>query len=113
MQDPAHGGDVVHGREHEQPTTAAQACELLLEGNRWFVRLGDVPDSRTGRWHLARLDAADIGISDTDDAGPAHTPFAAVLGCSDARVPAELVLGRAAGDLFVVRVAGNVPGTWS
>ena len=36
-----------------------------------------------------------------------------MLGCSDARVPAELVLGRAAGDLFMVRVAGNVPGAWS
>jgi len=113
MQDPAHGDDIAHRHDREQPTTAARACELLLEGNRWFVRLGDAPDSRPGRWHLVRLDAADIGISDSGDDDPAHTPFAAVLGCSDARVPAELVLGCAAGDLFVVRVAGNVPGTWS
>lgn len=75
--------------------------------------LGERPDARAARWHLVRLDAADIGVGDLPDAAPAHEPFAAVLGCSDARVPAELVLGRAAGDLFVVRVAGNVPGTWS
>ncbi len=96
-----------------QPATAARACELLLAGNRWFVGLADAPDAQTARWHLVRLDAADIGIAGEAGATPAHTPFAAVLGCSDARVPAELVLGRAAGDLFVVRVAGNVPGTWS
>ena len=77
------------------------------------MSLADAPDAQTARWHLVRLDAADIGIAGEAGATPAHTPFAAVLGCPDARVPAELVLGRAAGDLFVVRVAGNVPGTWS
>ena len=112
MEHPVHGADAAdHG--DERPTTAVRARALLLEGNRWFVGLADAPEARMGRWHLVRLDAADIGISAADDPAPAHTPFAAVLGCSDARVPAELVLGRAAGDLFVVRVAGNVPGTWS
>jgi carbonic anhydrase len=95
----------------EQPATAARACELLLEGNSWFARLGTEGGGEESRWHLVRLDVADVG----GDAGgaPVHEPFAAVLGCSDARVPAELVLGRAAGDLFMVRVAGNVPGAWS
>ena len=41
---------------------------------------------------------------------PEHVPFAAVVGCSDARVPLELVLGQQANDVFVVRVAGNVLG---
>lgn len=43
----------------------------------------------------------------------AQTPFAAVLGCSDSRVPLEIVFDQSLGDLFVVRVAGNVamPGT--
>jgi carbonic anhydrase len=106
-----HSQDPDHG-DHEQPATAQRACELLLEGNRWFVGLGETPQAESTRWHLVRLDAADIGVAE-DGTAPAHTPFAAVLGCSDARVPAELVLGRAAGDLFMVRVAGNVPGTWS
>src|SRR5207249_5492994 len=35
-------------------------------------------------------------------------PFAIVLGCSDARVPAELVFDQGLGDLFVIRVAGNI-----
>jgi carbonic anhydrase len=37
-----------------------------------------------------------------------HRPFAVVLGCSDARVPAEIVFDQGLGDLFVIRVAGNV-----
>jgi len=113
MQTPEHSDDAPHDHDDESPATARRARELLLEGNRWFVSLADAPDAATGRWHLVRFDAADIGLGAEDGATPAHTPFAAVLGCSDARVPAELVLGRAAGELFVVRVAGNVPGTWS
>ena len=35
-------------------------------------------------------------------------PFAIILGCSDARVPAEIVFNQGLGDLFVIRVAGNV-----
>ena len=37
-----------------------------------------------------------------------HEPFAIILGCSDARVPAEIVFDQGLGDLFVIRVAGNV-----
>jgi len=37
-----------------------------------------------------------------------QSPFAIVLGCSDSRVPAEIVFGQGLGDLFVIRVAGNV-----
>lgn len=37
-----------------------------------------------------------------------HLPFAIVLGCSDARVPAEIVFDQGLGDLFVIRVAGNI-----
>lgn len=37
-----------------------------------------------------------------------QAPFAIILGCSDARVPAELVFGQGFGDLFVIRVAGNI-----
>jgi carbonic anhydrase len=37
-----------------------------------------------------------------------QTPFAIVLGCSDARVPAEIVFDQGLGDLFVIRVAGNI-----
>lgn len=101
------------GNDDGQPSTAAQARRLLLDGNRWFAGLGADAEARISRRHVIRLDAADIGLGELPGSAPAHRPFAVVLGCSDARVPAELILGRAAGDLFVVRIAGNVPGTWS
>ena len=75
-------------------TTALEAIERLKEGNRRFVagrrRSGAVSPNRRMRL--------------TDG----QSPFAAILGCSDSRVPAELVFDQGLGDLFVVRVAGNV-----
>jgi carbonic anhydrase len=75
--------------------TALAALERLLEGNRRFaagIRGGD------GLTTLARRAAAVAG----------QEPFAIVLGCSDSRVPAELVFDQGVGDLFVIRVAGNI-----
>jgi carbonic anhydrase len=72
-----------------------EALARLREGNRRFVSGASdvgVTTSRTGRFALA------LG----------QEPFAIVLGCSDARVPAELVFGQGFGDLFVIRVAGNI-----
>ncbi len=76
-------------------TTSDAALERLLEGNQRFVedRLHKVQ-------HGARL----------REVAPAQAPFAAVLGCSDSRVPAELVFDCSLGDLFVVRTAGHVLG---
>ncbi len=73
---------------------ARQALALLQEGNRRFV--GGV------RSHDAASEArrAEVAAS--------QAPFAIVLGCSDARVPAELVFDQGLGDLFVIRVAGNI-----
>ncbi|HLF12644.1 MAG TPA: carbonic anhydrase [Gammaproteobacteria bacterium] len=75
--------------------SAREALERLREGNRRFVsevRNHDTPASRTRRIELA--------------AG--QEPFAIILGCSDSRVPAELVFDQGLGDLFVIRVAGNI-----
>lgn len=41
---------------------------------------------------------------------PSQEPFAVVLGCSDSRVPVELIFDQGVGELFVVRVAGNIAG---
>ena len=41
---------------------------------------------------------------------PKQAPFAVVVGCSDARVPIEMIFGQGFNDLFVIRVAGNVLG---
>jgi carbonic anhydrase len=75
--------------------SALEALERLREGNRRFVSdLGfrGLPNSQTRRRELA--------------AG--QEPFAIVLGCSDSRVPAEIVFDQGLGDLFVIRVAGNI-----
>jgi len=74
---------------------ADQALERLRAGNRRFVageRGGDEPLSHARRAELV--------------AG--QEPFAIVFGCSDSRVPAEIVFDQGIGDLFVIRVAGNV-----
>ncbi len=75
--------------------SAGEALERLREGNRRFVsgvRSGDILASATRRNELA--------------AG--QEPFAIILGCSDSRVPAEIVFDQGLGDLFVIRVAGNI-----
>jgi carbonic anhydrase len=74
---------------------ARDALALLRDGNRRFVadvRGHDTLPSRARRIELA--------------AG--QEPFAAILGCSDSRVPVEIVFDQGLGDLFVIRVAGNI-----
>jgi len=76
-------------------STALSALERLREGNRRFVagmRSLDTLASQTRR--------GDVVVS--------QKPFAVVLGCSDSRVPVEIVFDQGVGDLFVIRVAGNI-----
>ena len=74
--------------------TATEALARLREGNRRFVANQSSSDSLD---HARRAALA---------AG--QEPFAIILGCSDSRVPAELVFDQGFGDLFVIRVAGNI-----
>ena len=57
------------------------------------------------------VDARDLGLTPGSTDAPKQRPFAAVLGCSDARVPIELIFNEGPNDLFVIRVAGNGLGT--
>lgn len=101
-----HWVDEPRSARTSQPATAQEALVLLDKGSHGFSRLGSEPlELRVDReaFGLAPDSGAD-GVLD-------QLPFAAVLSCSDARVPIELTLGRATNDLFVVRVAGNVPGS--
>ena len=52
--------------------------------------------------------ATDLGILSVEGTAVKQAPFAILLGCSDARVPAEMIFGQLRNNLFVVRVAGNV-----
>jgi carbonic anhydrase len=74
--------------------SAREALQRLRGGNLRFVsgQSSDIPTSPSRRRELA--------------AG--QEPFAIILGCSDSRVPAEIVFDQGLGDLFVIRVAGNI-----
>jgi carbonic anhydrase len=72
---------------------AREALALLQEGNARFVSEDrDAITSRRRRLELASR----------------QEPFAAILGCSDSRVPVEIIFDQGLGDLFVIRVAGNI-----
>jgi carbonic anhydrase len=80
------GGAVISARE---------ALERLQAGNRRFV--SDIVGSEA---ILTQARRAELTNS--------QEPFAIILGCSDSRVPAEIVFDQGLGDLFVIRVAGNI-----
>jgi carbonic anhydrase len=90
----------------QAPADSVEARRRLEEGNRAFVNLAE-KDPEGSR--VIYFDLADIGVA-AESGGPKQRPFAVVLGCSDARVPIELIFDRACNELFVVRVAGNVLG---
>jgi hypothetical protein len=56
---------------------------------------------------VIQVDPRDFGLGGGVGESPKQRPFAAVLGCSDARVPIELIFNEGPNDLFVIRVAGN------
>jgi carbonic anhydrase len=74
---------------------AQDAIDRLRDGNRRFA--SDARSSETLTSQTRRTEVA---------AG--QEPFAIILGCSDSRVPAEIVFDQGLGDLFVIRVAGNI-----
>jgi carbonic anhydrase len=74
---------------------AAEALERLRAGNRRFA---------TG----TRRATLPSGPEEWAALAKGQQPFAIILGCSDSRVPAEIVFDQGLGDLFVIRVAGNI-----
>jgi carbonic anhydrase len=80
----------------------------LDEGNRAFAALFEGHNDGSGAvQRIVSLDQRDLGLFHGNSQLPAQSPFAAVLGCSDARVPVELIFNEGPNDLFVIRVAGN------
>lgn len=97
-----------HAPARPQPTDADAARRRLDEGNRAFAALLDsLADDRPMAHRVIPVDSRDLGLLPDDEKAPRQRPFAAVLGCSDARVPIELIFNEGPNDLFVVRVAGN------
>ena len=73
---------------------ASEALDRLVAGNRRFV--AEV------RSHGSQSQTRRLEVAEEQE------PFAIILGCSDSRVPAEIVFDQGLGDLFVIRVAGNI-----
>ncbi len=86
----------THTKETQEKLTPRTALEILKEGNTRFINnlkahrdlLGQVNDTREGQW-----------------------PFATILSCIDSRTSAELVFDQGLGDVFSVRIAGNIVNT--
>lgn len=80
--------------KNPEPVGPDVALKRLLEGNQRFI------DEKRQSPNQSRLRLQETSV--------AQYPFASILGCADSRVPAEIVFDQGLGDLFVVRVAGNV-----
>ena len=93
-------GEPVESAPQQAPADAVDAIvalDRLRDGNRRFVAGTPKHPHETTKWRQSLEHG--------------QHPFAVVLGCSDSRVPPELVFDQGLGDLFVIRVAGNVVDT--
>jgi carbonic anhydrase len=88
------GGTIAPAQEAGSALTPDAALTRLLEGNQRYTRNKERhPDQSSAR----RKELAE-----------GQHPFAVILGCADSRVPPELLFDQGLGDLFVIRVAGNI-----
>src|SRR5438105_648098 len=81
------------------PTDAAEAVARLDAGNNRFAGFLASAVAHEDHSLVLRFDADDLGFPRPDGSSPKQHPFAAVLGCSDARVPTEMIFGQASNDL--------------
>ena len=77
--------------------TPERALQMLLDGNRRFSSDQSIHPDRTRERRL--------------ETSEAQYPLAVILGCSDSRVAPEIIFDQGIGDLFIVRIAGNVVGS--
>jgi carbonic anhydrase len=82
-----------HSKEYLQNLTPYQGYELLLEGNKRFIN-----NLKADHDHLELINQTREG----------QYPFAVILSCMDSRTSAELIFDQGLGDLFSIRVAGNI-----
>lgn len=96
------------------PATSGEANLRLRDGNKNLARF--IRACKTGCCHPGRepapilLDAHEVGQGPDAAGYPKQEPFALVLGCADARTPAEITFCQSFNDIFNIRVAGNVLG---
>jgi len=94
------------------PPDAEEARKNLEKGNRMFSQW--MESCRTSTLspgepqYVVPCNGLEVGMVRSQGEMPKPSPFAVVVGCSDARVPTEMIFGQGFNDLFVIRVAGNV-----
>lgn len=94
-----------------RPLSSDAARIRLDEGNSAFAAIFHSAAAEDGCVRdIIPIDPHNLGLSADQTDVPSQRPFAAILGCSDARVPVELVFNEGPNDVFVARVAGNVLG---
>src|SRR5262249_33976647 len=113
--------DIIYRYDPYRPIVPRQledadaAIEMLARGHERHVTIVTqvhrelVGDRSTGPIVIPS-DPLSLGLPLSSGPPPVQTPFALVLGCSDARVPIEQIFDQSYNDLFVIRVAGNVLG---
>lgn len=97
------------------PPDAEAARKNLEDGNRLFARwigscqTGSLTPDKEPRY-VVQCNDLEVGLLRKQGGMPKQAPFAVVVGCSDARMPIEMLFGQGFNNLFVIRVAGNVLG---
>jgi carbonic anhydrase len=99
----------------QHPPDAEAARRTLEDGNRMFSMWMEscrtsTPTMGTEPQYVVPCNGLEVGMVRSVGEIPRALPFAVVVGCSDARVPTEMIFGQGFNDLFVIRVAGNVLG---
>jgi len=95
-----------------RPVDSAAALRRLNDGNCAFAALLEGLSGQAGGvQRIISVDPGDLGLLSDGKDPPKQRAFAVVVGCSDARVPVELIFNEGPNDLFIIRVAGNSLGT--
>jgi carbonic anhydrase len=96
------------------PEDGEEAKARLESGNelfsRWMESCRTSTFSKGEPRYVVQCNGLEVGMVRQEGKMPKQAPFACVIGCSDARVPTEMVFAQGFNDLFVIRVAGNVLG---
>lgn len=110
--------DYIYRFDPKNPTAkpltrdAEAARRALEDGNRMFSHWMESCRTNTTSLgeprYVVQCNGLEMGMKRTYGEMPTQSPFAVVVGCSDARVPTEMLFGQGFNDLFVIRVAGNV-----
>jgi carbonic anhydrase len=98
------------GPSRKTSLSATLAQKKLEHGNELFSRLITAMKAGKPLGSAPPIGQTEFGSGSEDGECAAQSPYAAILSCSDARAPTEMILQQGINDLFVVRVAGNVLG---